>query len=375
MASTNDAYYFSLIDMVNIMKRLTKKTQRHFIKKNASLLAVIGTSSLLGLSSLSAHASGEVNVYSARSEALIAPLLDAYAKENNVKVNLITGKADALLSRLKLEGDASPADVFITVDAGRLYRAKDAGVLQAFETDQLNKVVPEHLHDRDGYWYGLSQRARVIFYNPKKVAASDLSTYEDLADPKWKGKICIRSSSNIYNQSLVASMIDANGEAETLTWIKGLVANFARPPAGGDTDQIKAAAAGVCDIAVANTYYFGRLGLSSKAEDRAVFDKLAVFWPNQADNERGAHVNVSGIGMTASAKNKDNAKKLVEFLTNDQSQKWYANVNNEYAVVNGIAPPKSLSTFGEFKTDTVSLSVLGENNRQAVKIMDQGGWK
>jgi iron(III) transport system substrate-binding protein len=292
MASTNDAYYFSLIDMVNIMKRLTKKTQRHFIKKNASLLAVIGTSSLLGLSSLSAHASGEVNVYSARSEALIAPLLDTYAKENNVKVNLITGKADALLSRLKLEGDASPADVFITVDAGRLYRAKDAGVLQAFETDQLNKVVPEHLHDRDGYWYGLSQRARVIFYNPKKVAASDLSTYEDLADPKWKGKICIRSSSNIYNQSLVASMIDANGEAETLAWIKGLVANFARPPAGGDTDQIKAAAAGVCDIAVANTYYFGRLGLSSKSEDRAVFDKLAVFWPNQANNERGAHVNV-----------------------------------------------------------------------------------
>ncbi|QRV22885.1 Fe(3+) ABC transporter substrate-binding protein [Marinomonas foliarum] len=348
------------------MKRPTIKT---------SLLTLAGATTMLALSSTSAHASGEVNVYSARSEALIAPLLDIYAKENNVKVNLITGSADALLSRLQSEGDASPADVFITVDAGRLYRAKEAGVLQAFETSNLNKVVPEHLKDRDGYWYGLSQRARVIFYNPETVSAADLSTYEDLADPKWKGKICIRSSSNIYNQSLVASMIDANGEKQTLEWIKGLVANFARPPAGGDTDQIKAAAAGVCDIAVANTYYFGRLGLSNKKEDRAVFDKLKMFWPNQAANERGAHVNVSGIGITASSKNTDNAKQLIDFLTNKQSQEWYANVNNEYAVIEGVAPPKSLATFGEFKADKVSLSVLGENNRQAVKLMDQGGWK
>ncbi|MGO2356383.1 MAG: Fe(3+) ABC transporter substrate-binding protein [Marinomonas foliarum] len=348
------------------MKRPTIKT---------SLLTLAGATTMLALSSTSAHASGEVNVYSARSEALIAPLLDIYAKENNVKVNLITGSADALLSRLQSEGDASPADVFITVDAGRLYRAKEAGVLQAFETSNLNKVVPEHLKDRDGYWYGLSQRARVIFYNPETVSAVDLSTYEDLADPKWKGKICIRSSSNIYNQSLVASMIDANGEKQTLEWIKGLVANFARPPAGGDTDQIKAAAAGVCDIAVANTYYFGRLGLSNKTEDRAVFDKLKMFWPNQAANERGAHVNVSGIGITASSKNTDNAKQLIDFLTNKQSQEWYANVNNEYAVIEGVAPPKSLATFGEFKADKVSLSVLGENNRQAVKLMDQGGWK
>ncbi|TYL48752.1 Fe(3+) ABC transporter substrate-binding protein [Marinomonas sp. IMCC 4694] len=345
------------------------------MKQSTTLVALIGTSTLLTLTSASANASGEVNVYSARSEALIAPLLENYSKENRVKVNLITGSADALLSRLQSEGDASPADVFITVDAGRLYRAKDAGVLQPFETEALNKVVPDHLKDRDGYWYGLSQRARVLFYNPEAVSASDLSSYEDLADPKWKGQICIRSSSNIYNQSLVASMIDAHGEADTLKWIKGLVANFARPPAGGDTDQIKAAAAGVCNIAVANTYYFGRLGLSDNAEDRAVFDKLAMFWPNQAADQRGAHVNVSGIGITASSKNTDNAKQLIDFLVNPQSQTWYANVNNEYPVVDGIAPPKSLATFGEFKGDQVSLSVLGENNRQAVKLMDQGGWK
>ena len=348
------------------MKRPTIKT---------SFFTLAGATSILAFSSASVHASGEVNVYSARSEALIEPLLDIYSKENNVKVNLITGSADALLSRLQSEGDASPADVFITVDAGRLYRAKEAGVLQPFETDNLNKVVPEHLKDREGYWYGLSQRARVILYNPETVSASDLSTYEDLADPKWKGKICIRSSNNIYNQSLVASMIDANGEQKTLEWIKGLVANLARPPAGGDTDQLKAAAAGVCDIAVANTYYFGRLGLSNDPDERAVFDKLKMFWPNQADNERGAHVNVSGIGMTASAKNKENAQQLIDFLTNQQSQEWYADVNNEYAVIEGVAPPKSLATFGEFKADQVSLSVLGENNRQAVKLMDQGGWK
>jgi iron(III) transport system substrate-binding protein len=348
------------------MKRPTIKT---------SLFTLAGATSILAFGSTSVHADGEVNVYSARSEALIKPLLDIYAKENNVKVNLITGSADALLSRLQSEGDASPADVFITVDAGRLYRAKEAGVLQAFETDHLNKVVPEHLKDREGYWYGLSQRARVIFYNPETVSAADLSTYEDLADPKWKGKICIRSSSNLYNQSMVASMIDADGEEQTLEWIKGLVANFARPPAGGDTDQLKAAAAGVCDIAVANTYYFGRLGLSDKPDERAVFDKLKMFWPNQADNQRGAHVNVSGIGITISSKNTDNAKQLIDFLTNKQSQEWYANVNNEYAVIEGVAPPKSLATFGEFKADQVSLSVLGENNRQAVKLMDQGGWK
>ncbi|WP_219703503.1 Fe(3+) ABC transporter substrate-binding protein [Marinomonas lutimaris] len=348
------------------MKRSTIKT---------SLFTLAGATSILAFSSTSVHASGEVNVYSARSEALIAPLLDLYSKANNVKVNLITGSADALLSRLQSEGDASPADVFITVDAGRLYRAKEAGVLQPFETSNLNDVIPEHLKDRDGYWYGLSQRARVIFYNPETVSAADLSTYEDLADPKWKGKICIRSSSNLYNQSMVASMIDADGEEQTLEWIKGLVANFARPPAGGDTDQLKAAAAGVCDIAVANTYYFGRLGLSNKPDERAVFDKLKLFWPNQANNQRGAHINVSGIGITKSSKNTDNAKQLVDFLTNKQSQQWYANVNNEYAVIEGVAPPESLATFGEFKADQVSLSVLGENNRQAVKLMDQGGWK
>ncbi|MBM6552135.1 Fe(3+) ABC transporter substrate-binding protein [Marinomonas ostreistagni] len=322
-----------------------------------------------------ASAAGEVNVYSARKEALIAPALEAFSEKHDVTVNLVTGSADALLRRLQVEGSASPADVFITVDAGRLYRAKDAGVLQPFETPVLDDVVPDHLHDRDGYWYGLSQRARVIFYNPETVDADELSTYEDLADPKWKGRICARSSSNIYNQSLVASMIEADGKEATQEWLNGFVANFARPPFGGDTDQLKAVAAGVCDVTLANTYYFGRLGQSDNAQDREVYEALELFWPNQAEDDRGAHVNVSGIGLTQSATNVDNAKLLVEYLTNHESQEWYAKVNNEYPVVEGVAPPASLQPFGEFKADSMSLSVLGDNNRMAVEMMDTAGWK
>lgn len=344
---------------------------RFQVAKSVSLSVLMGSV----LASSMATAAGEVNVYSARKEALIAPALDAFSKAHDVTVNLVTGNADALLRRLQVEGSASPADVFVTVDAGRLYRAKDAGVLQSFETDVLNKVVPDNLHDRDGYWYGLSQRARVIFYNPETVDATELSTYEDLADAKWQGRICARSSSNIYNQSLVASMIEADGAEATQAWLNGFVGNFARPPFGGDTDQLKAVAAGVCDITLANTYYFGRLGQSDKESDREVYNKVALFWPNQDEGDRGAHVNVSGIGLTASASNIDNAKLLMEYLTNHESQVWYADVNNEYPVVEGIDPPKSLQPFGDFKADSMSLSVLGDNNRQAVEMMDAAGWK
>ncbi|MBJ7539586.1 Fe(3+) ABC transporter substrate-binding protein [Marinomonas sp. C1424] len=337
-------------------------------------LAVIGAS-ILSLSSTVANASGELNVYSARKEALIAPALDAYSKKYRVNVNLITGNADSLLNRLKAEGDASPADIFITVDAGRLHRAKEAGVLRAFETDTLDEAIPANLRDSEGYWYGMSQRARIIFYNPKKVAKSEFSTYEDLANPKWKGRLCTRSSSNIYNQSLVASMIAADGKEKTLEWIKGFINNLSRPPFGGDTDQLRAVAAGVCDVTLANTYYYGRLGQSEDAKDREIYNKVALFWPNQGENERGAHVNVSGIGITASASNVRNARRLVNFLSNEESQTWYAQVNNEFPVVEGIAPPESLQAFGTFKADALSLNVLGENNRLAIELMDIGGWK
>jgi len=315
----------------------------------------------------------EVNVYSARKEALILPLLEKFSVETGIPFNLITGKADALLKRLESEGRSSPADVFITTDAGRLQRAKEAGVLQPIDNAVLNATIPENMRDKENYWFGLSQRARVIFYVKDKVEPAELSTYEDLADARWNKRICIRSSGNIYNQSLVASMIAAHGVDKTEAWAKGLVANFARKPAGGDTDQLRAAAAGLCDIAIANTYYYGRLVNSGKAEDREVAASLGVFWPNQGD--RGAHVNVSGAAVTKHAKHPAVAERLLEFLVNAESQTWYAEVNNEYPVAAGAKTSETLQSFGDFKGDSLNLTRLGENNRDAVKLMDRAGWR
>ena len=315
----------------------------------------------------------EVNVYSARKEALILPLLQRFESETGIKVNLITAKADELLKRLESEGRSTPADVLITVDAGRLQRAKDAGVLQPLDNAVLQERVPQNLRDSENYWYGLSMRARVIFYAKDRVDPGKLSTYEALVDPEWNDRICIRSSGNIYNQSLVASMIEADGVEATEEWARGIVANMARKPAGGDTDQLRAAAAGQCDIAVANTYYYGRLAGSSKDADRAVVDALGLFWPNQDD--RGAHVNVSGAGLTAHAKNPEAAVQLLEFLVNAESQAWYAEVNNEYPVVADAESSELLKSFGEFHSDSLNLSKLGENNRAAVQLMDRAGWR
>ena len=315
----------------------------------------------------------EVNVYSARKEVLIKPTLDNFTKQTNIKVNLITGKADALLTRLRLEGKASPADVFITVDAGRLYRAKQAGVLQAIQSKTLNDRIPANLRDTDSFWFGLSQRARPIFYALDKVKPEQLSTYEDLANNKWENRICMRSSNSIYNQSMTASMLAAIGETETLKWLEAFVSNFKRKPVGGDTDQLKAVAAGQCDITIANTYYYGRLINSKEPSDKVVASKLGLFWPNQTD--RGTHVNVSGAGVTAHAKNVENAIKLIEFLSSKETQAWYSSVNNEYPVVPGSLISDTLSRWGEFKQDTVDLTILGEKNRATVELMDKANWK
>ena len=316
-----------------------------------------------------------VNIYSARKEALILPILERFRDQTGIEFNLVTGKADALLKRLRMEGEASPADVFITVDAGRLHRAKEAGVLQKIGSESIDAAVPAHLRDADGFWVALSKRARTIVYARDRVDATALSTYEGLADPTWKGRICIRSSGNIYNQSLVASMIEASGVEQTEAWAEGLVGNFARPPAGGDTDQLRAVAAGECDVAVANTYYFGRLAASSKEEDQAVAAALKVFWPNQGEGDRGVHMNVSGVGITASAQNRESAIRLLEFLVSPEAQTWYAEVNHEYPVVPGVAASETLESFGAFNEDTLNLTALGANNRQAVELMDRAGWR
>jgi iron(III) transport system substrate-binding protein len=315
----------------------------------------------------------EVNLYSARKEQLIKPLLDKFTEQTNIKVNLVTGSADALLKRLSVEGKNSPADLLITTDAGRLHRAKSVDVLQAVKSGVMNTAVPEHLRDPESYWFGLSVRARPIFYVKGKVDPAELSTYEALSDEKWAGRVCIRSSGNIYNQSLVASLIAADGIEKTETWAKAFVSNFAQPPKGGDRDQIKAAAAGVCDIAIANTYYYGGMLTSGDQDQIDAANKLAIFWPNQEN--RGTHVNVSGIAMTKAVKHVDAATKLMEFLVSADSQAWYAEVNSEFPVLEGAEKGELMKQWGEFKADQLNLSVLGENNADAVKLMDRAGWK
>ncbi len=337
------------------------------------LLSLCGTLLFASMLPPAIAADQVVNIYSARKEALVLPILKEFKKQTGIDFKLVTGKADSLLKRLEIEGRASPADLFITVDAGRLQRAKSAGVLQTINSPILNRVVPANLRDRDNQWFGLSQRARVIFYAKDRVKPESLSSYEALAEPEWRQRVCIRSSNNVYNQSLVASMIASIGVNASEDWAEGLVTNFARKPAGGDTDQLRAVAAGQCDIAIANTYYFGRLVNSKKEKDRTVANSLGVFWPNQAD--RGAHVNVSGAGVTKHAKHPQAAQRLLEFLVGAESQAWYAEVNNEYPVVAGAAVSETLKSFGEFKADSLNLNQLGENNRAAVELMDRAGWR
>ncbi|WP_198265097.1 Fe(3+) ABC transporter substrate-binding protein [sulfur-oxidizing endosymbiont of Gigantopelta aegis] len=340
---------------------------------NILLLASISTFSQALFVQNAGAQTAEVNLYSARKEALIKPIVDIFSQQTGIKVNLITGKADALLQRIKSEGKNTHADVFITTDAGRLYRAKAAGVLQAIQSETLNQAIPANLRDPEGYWYGLSMRARPIFYVKGIVDPKELSTYEALAEPQFKDRICIRSSNNIYNQSLVASMLAADGAEKTQQWANGFVANFARKPKGGDRDQIKGAASGQCDIAIANTYYFGKMIKGKKADQKKAAAAMAIFWPNQ--NDRGAHVNVSGAAVTKYAKNAANAQKLIEFLASKASQRWYADANFEYPIRKDVPASELLQSWGEFKADTINLNQLGVNNAEAVKIMDRAGWK
>ncbi len=340
------------------------------IKPHVLMSAFWLLSSLLTMPVL---AGGEVNIYSARKEDLIKPLLDDFSKQTGISVNLVTGKEEALLQRLQSEGANTPADMLLTSDAGRLSAAQKTGVLQAVKSETLTAHIPASYRDPAGYWYGLSVRARPIIYAQERVKPAELSTYEALADPKWKGKVCVRSSDSVYNQSLVAGMISHHGEAKTEAWAKGLVANFARPPKGGDRDQIKAVAAGECDVTLANTYYLGGMVNSSDDAEKQAAAKVAVFWPDVKTT--GVHVNVSGAGVTAHARNRDNAVKLLEFLASDSAQRWYAETNNEYPVNPAIPPSAVLKSWGEFKADTLNVAKLGELNAAAVQVMDRAGWK
>ena len=315
----------------------------------------------------------EVNVYSARKEALIAPILDAFSEETGVAVRLVTGNAGQLHERLLAEGRNSPADLFVTVDAGNLHRARQAGLLRPVRSDILDAAVPARWRDPDGFWFGLSLRARVLVYAVDRVSPDDLSTYEALADPIWSDRVLVRSSSNIYNQSLIASMIEARGTAATEEWARGLVANLARDPKGGDTDQIRAVAAGEGDVAIVNTYYYGGLAASADPADRAAADATRPFFPNQGG--RGTHVNISGAGVCAHAPNAAEAVALLEYLAGETAQAAFAALNHEIPVRAGAPSSDIVAGWGAFEMDDLPLAVLGERNREAIELADRAGWR
>ena len=324
----------------------------------------------------------EVNVYSARHYDSDEALYDTFTQETGITVNVIEADADELIERIRSEGANSPADLIITTDAGRLWRAEEAGLLSPVASEVLDATVPANLRQPDGEWFGLTRRARVIVYNRERVDEGELSTYEDLADPKWRGRVCVRSSSNVYNQSLVASIIAADGADAAQAWADGLVENFARPPQGGDTDQIEAVAAGECDVAIVNHYYYARMVAGAGPEDaddpvsedeESIADTVGLFFPNQEG--RGTHVNISGAGVVESAPNRENAVRLLEFLTTPEAQEVFAGSNFEYPVVEGVPVAEVVADFGDFKADDVNVALHGENNPEAVRIMDRAGWR
>lgn len=337
------------------------------MKKQLALVA------LAVLASVGVQAQEKVlNLYSARHYQTDEKLYDNFTKQTGIKINRIEGKEDELMERIRNEGANSPADVFITVDAARLGNADALGLFAPVKSKLLDSRIPAHLHTDT--WFAFSTRARVIIYNRNAVKAEDVATYESLADPKLKGKVCSRSGSHPYNLSLVASLIAHDGEAKTEEWAKGVVANFARAPKGGDTDQIKSVALGECGVAVSNTYYLARLIRSDKVDERRMMERVGIVWPNQAD--RGTHINISGAGMVKTAKNPEAAVKFLEYLASDEAQRYFADGNNEWPVVAGAATGNpALDAMGRFKADTLSIGTLAKNVAAAQKLLDRAGYR
>ncbi|MGB0884345.1 MAG: extracellular solute-binding protein, partial [Flavobacteriales bacterium] len=299
-------------------------------------------------------------------------LIQQFENQTGIKVNVKKDKADKLIALLEAEGKTTDADLLITVDAGRLGFAKSLHLLQPFESSFIEKTVPKHLKDSENFWVALTQRARVIAYDTALVDPSELSTYEDLTSEKWKGEINVRSSQNLYNQSLLASVIAHQGEEKALGWAKGIVANMARAPKGNDRDQVKQVALGEGKLAIINTYYLGKLLNSPNQMEVEAANRVALFFPNQ--NTTGTHINVSGVGITAHAPNKANALKFIEFLLSEKAQSVYAESNYEYPVNPKVKPSALLQSWGEFKADTLDLSKLSEHNAQAVSVFEKAAW-
>lgn len=337
----------------------------------AAVLALVGTTS--------AYAQDNVlNLYSARHYQTDEELYSNFTKQTGIRINRIEADDAALLERLRNEGKNSPADVILLVDAARLWRAQMEGMFQPVQSKVLNERIPANLRSTDegkgSDWYGFSTRARIIVYNKVRVNRADVATYESLADPKNKGKVCTRSGSHPYNLSMIGSMIERNGEQATEKWAQGMVGNFARPPRGGDTDQIKGVASGECGVAVANSYYYARMLRSGKSEDREVMNKVGFVWPNQQTS--GTHVNVAGGGVAKNAPHREAAIKFLEYLASDQAQEYFANGNNEWPVVSSaVTENPALKAMGSFKQENVPISAIGKNQIAAQKILDRVGYK
>jgi iron(III) transport system substrate-binding protein len=333
--------------------------------KNTALLATGLAAALAGLPAVAQ--TNQVTVYSARNEQLLKPLLDQFTRQTGTTVQLLTANEAALLARLNAEGASTPADVLITVDAGNLWQATQQNLLQPLQSPALEKAIPAHLRDPGNQWFGLSVRARTIVYSKARVKPTDLSTYEDLADPKWRGKLCLRTSKKVYNQSLVAMLMQEYGEARTETMVRGWLANLATDVFADDTALIKAIAAGQCQVGIVNTYYLGRL-LDANANM-----PVGLFWANQASS--GVHVNVSGAGVTRHAKNRAGAQQLIEFLASDVAQKIYANDNLEYPANPKVEADSVIKAWGNFKPNVINVSKAGELQAAATRLMDRAGYK
>jgi len=333
-----------------------------------SLSGVIAAVMLAGLAN-----AAEINLYSGRHYDADAQLYAAFEAKTGIKINVIEGKADELVARIEAEGDASPADVFFTADAGNLWRAEEKGLFQAVDSEALKAAIPAEYRDPNNQWFGFSRRARIIYVAKGAIDPALVQTYADLARPELKGRLCMRSGSNIYNLSLLGGMIEKIGAEKAEAWAKGVVENLSKEPAGGDSDQIKSLAAGECAVTVANTYYFVRFLSSDKPEDKAVADKVQWIFPDQAGD--GAHVNISGAGVAKHAPNRDAAVQFLEYLASPEAQVYFAKGNNEYPVAGGETGNAALDQLGAFKADTLNVAAYGRNQKAAQEIMDRVGWK
>ncbi|MEM6577346.1 MAG: Fe(3+) ABC transporter substrate-binding protein [Pseudomonadota bacterium] len=335
------------------------------------LMGLTLTASLLA--GTAAYAEGELNLYSSRHYDTDERLYSDFEEMTGIKINRIEGKADELITRMKEEGANSPADILLTVDTTRLERAKAEGVLQPIESDYLSKRIPSHLHDDDNQWFGFSQRARIIFYDKNEVTDPPLS-YVDLADPRFEGQICHRSSSNVYSQTLLSAIIENHGEEAAKGWAQGFVNNFAREPQGGDTDQLRGLVSGECDIAISNTYYFAR-AIRKDVDGLGKADLDNIGWVFPAQDAEGAHINLSGGGVAVNAPNKENAIKFMEYLASDSAQQYFSAGNDEYPAVAGVGISPSVAKLGVFKPDDVQASAIAENLEAAQTIFNEVGWK